>query len=69
MAVNLSANARALLSKRTLQPNLIIEIDGVDNIYSALEIITLSYYGDAGLVYGMPGIFYGGGNAGVKPYI
>jgi hypothetical protein len=60
MAVNLSATAELLVSQRNLTPNIILEIDGVPEIYGALDIEKFCRYGEDGIFYGMEGLFYGG---------
>ena len=71
MAIELSAKAKVLLSKRTLQPNIILEIDGVDTIYGAIDVFKLIHFGDPGLYFGKPGIVFGGSypDQNAKPYI
>ena len=71
MAISLSAKAEILISKRTLEPNLILEIDGIDTIYSAIQVLQLSYFDDPGLVFDAPGIIFDGSkkNENAKNYI
>lgn len=61
MAINLSVTAQLLLEKRNLTPNIILEIEGVDDyLFGAIDIEKFALYGDSGLVYGLEGLVYGG---------
>lgn len=59
MSVELSTRAQNEFDKSVIEPQLVLEIDGVDNIYSSLVVKRLIKYGDSGLVYG-GGQVYGG---------
>lgn len=71
MALTLSARAKLLSQKRNVETQIIFEIDGVDDIYGSIDVLELANYGDVGLVYGLPGVVYGGSyvSARSKPYI
>lgn len=56
MAVELSATAELLLSKTNRRPNLILEIDGAPNIYTAIETLELARF-DTGLLFD-DGLFF-----------
>jgi len=60
VAVKLSATAKVLSSKRNIEPNLIVEIDGITTIFSTIETLKAAKYGEDGIYYGMPGLVYGG---------
>lgn len=63
MALDLSARAEVLSQKRNIKPNLILEIDGVDTIYSAIITLEAIKFGGSGVVFGQPGIIFGGSTA------
>lgn len=50
MGIELSARAELLLQKTNKRPNLILEIDGANNIYSAIETLELPRF-DTGLFF------------------
>lgn len=60
-----------LNSQQSKQLGLVLEIDGVDALFSNVPIFTRVRYGDPGIVYGEPGLVYGGLRVidGVKSYI
>lgn len=60
MAVNLSARARILSQKRNIEPNLILEIDGISTVFSSIITLKAAKYGEDDIYYGMPGLVYGG---------
>lgn len=61
MALTLSAKAKLLTARRNIEPNLILEIDGVETIYSTIQVYKLARYGEDDIVYGQSGLVYGGG--------
>lgn len=61
MALTLSARAELLSKRRNVQPNLILEIDGISTIYATIDTLKPASYGDDGLIYGMVDLYYGGG--------
>jgi hypothetical protein len=71
MAITLSAKAQLLLEKRNVQNQIILEIDGVNELFGSIEVLELADYGDEGLVYGMEGVVYGGAYTSInsRPYI
>lgn len=71
MAITLSAKAQLLLSKRNVETQLIMEIDGIDTIFGSIDVLEIANYGDPGLTYGQPGVVYGGSyvSQNSKPYI
>lgn len=50
---------------------IIMQVEGLDDLYGISQTFTLVRYGDPGLVYGLPGLVYGGlrNISQVKPYI
>lgn len=72
MAIELSAKARVLIGKRVLQPNIILEIEGVnDAIYGAIDVFKLAQFDDPGIYFDMPGLVFDGSvvDPKSKPYI
>lgn len=51
MAVELSAKTKLLLNQTHKGPNLILEIDGIDTVYSALDIFELARFDADPLLY------------------
>jgi len=68
-----------LLFNAQMSKNLVIvmQIEGIDDLFGISDTYTQVRYGDAGLTYGLPGLVYGGlrrigsaqGEGGLKPYI
>ena len=59
MALELSMTAELLINQTDVNPQLILEIDGIPFIYGANPVeVALTYGG--GAKYGDPGIVYGG---------
>lgn len=65
--------AKYLLYNQQNSKNLaiVMQVEGLDDLYGISQTFTLVRYGDAGLVYGLPGLVYGGlrNLSQVKPYI
>jgi len=70
MALPLKERLRALLLDTVKKPQLILEIDGLPP-FGSVPSQKYALYGDAGLVYGLPGLVYGGliNDDRVYPYI
>lgn len=70
MALPVSARLKALLDDTVKSPQLILEVDGLPT-FSSLPVQKIPRYGDDDLVYGMPGLVYGGlvGDPSILPYI
>jgi hypothetical protein len=60
MALELTAKARFLSQKVNIEPQIIVEIDGIDLIFGALKVTKLAKYGQDNIKYGDPGLVYGG---------
>lgn len=71
MALQLSARARLLNNQRNISPNIILEIEGLPNLYSALETLEYARFGENNIYFGQPDLVFGGSVAdeNVKPYI
>ncbi len=71
MSSELSTTARLLSEQTTIEPQLILEIDGFDAIFGAQPVTKLARYGLEGLVFGLEGLVYGGviEDVNSKPYI
>ena len=69
MPLNLTANAQALLDSEDIQLAIILEIDGIDTIYSTSPLSSIATYG-SGLTYG-GGAIYGAttGDANVQSLV
>jgi len=48
------------LKARNIQPNMVLEIDGVSTVYGAISVKKLARYGQVELTYGLLGLVYGG---------
>jgi hypothetical protein len=59
VSLSLSIRAENLLDAVNVSPQLILEIDGLP-LLGALKVTRIAKYGDPGLVFGMPGLVYGG---------
>jgi hypothetical protein len=42
------------------EPNIVLKIDGFDDIWGAVQVERIPTYGDFGLLYGQSNLFYGG---------
>ncbi|RLF65584.1 MAG: hypothetical protein DRN30_03730 [Thermoplasmata archaeon] len=60
MGYTLTAATELAAARPFKTPQLILEIDGIDTIYSMTRSLKVARYGD-GFVYGEPGLFYGTG--------
>jgi hypothetical protein len=71
MALELSARARLLNAQRNISPNIILEIEGLPNLYSALDTLEYARFGENHIYFGQPGLVFGGSVADetIKPYI
>lgn len=71
MALEFTATAELLSEKDNIQQQIILEIDGFSLIFAAIRVTKLARYGDDGLVYGLPGLVYGGtiDDPNSRPYI
>lgn len=58
MAMQLSATAELLIEKRNVTPNLILEIDGVETIYSSITTYKLARFDEDDLHFDDPGLFF-----------
>ncbi len=58
MALQLSATAELLIEKRNVTPNLILEIDGVETIYSSVTTYKLARFDEDDLHFDDPGLFF-----------
>lgn len=63
MPLKLSATAEVLIEKRNITPNLILEIDGVETLYSSITTYKIARFGEDDLLFGDPGLVFGGGIA------
>lgn len=59
MAFSITEAARLASLQQTIEPQLILEIDGVSTIYGAVPILVPYKYGDPGISYGDIGLLYG----------
>lgn len=71
MALQLSARARLLNNERNIKPNIILEIEGLPYLYSAIDTLELARFGENGIYFGQPGLVFGGAvtDENIKPYI
>ena len=60
MAFNLTTTARLLSQQTNIQQQLILEIEGIDLIFGAIEITKLWRIGDEGVTIGQSGLLIGG---------
>lgn len=60
MAYRLTPLAEAYASQQIIEPNLVLEIDGVSRVYGVTITKTEARYGVGGIRYGDPGLVYGG---------
>lgn len=60
MALELTETASQLLSQTNITPQIVMQIDGVDTLYGAVEILEIWRIGDAGRDLGDPDLFIGG---------
>lgn len=58
-------------SQQTKTLALVVQIEGVDNVFTTVPLFTRVRYGDPGIYYGQPGLIYGGLRAlpNVKSYL
>lgn len=70
MALNLSTLATVLSQKTNIESQIILEIDGIDAVYGAVDVTKLAEYGDA-IKFGDAELVYGGvvAHPDSKPYI
>ena len=61
MALELTVKSNLLLQQRNIEPNLILEIDGIPTLYTAIDTFKIARYGEDGILYGDPLLLYGGG--------
>lgn len=59
MAFQLTANASLATLNTNLEPQLVLEINGVETLFGAVKILKIIRYGDD-IFYGDPGLVYGG---------
>lgn len=59
MALELSAKAKLLSQKLSINPQIILEIDGISEIFGAIQVTKLAQYGDD-IVFGQANLVYGG---------
>lgn len=60
MAQELSIEAQLKAQGLEKEPNIVLRIDGFDDIWGAVQVEKIPKYGDEELVYGLPGFVYGG---------
>lgn len=60
MAQELSIKAELLSQKNNIDPQVILEIDGIDLIFGAIKVTKLWQIGDAGVTIGQSGLLIGG---------
>lgn len=60
MAIELTARTKRALDELSIEPNLIIRIDGLSTLYGSTAIREFLTYGYDEVEYGDEGIFYGG---------
>ncbi len=60
MALELTPRTRRALEELSIEPNLVVEVDGYDHLFGAVSIKELLTYGFGDVRYGDDGIFYGG---------
>ena len=60
MAQNLTQTTLVKSKELNKRPNIVLKIDGLDEIFGALNIETSALYGQGGLTYGKPNLVYGG---------
>lgn len=61
MALDLTLTTSLLTKKRNIEPNLILEIEGIDTVYSAIQTYKIARYGEDNIIYGQDNLFYGQG--------
>ena len=71
MAFELTDSADAASKQIDVKPNIVLKIDGVDELYGAVEILHFIRYGEDDISYGDLGLVYGGSVAleGQSSYI
>jgi hypothetical protein len=60
MAQDLTIEAQFKAQSLEKEPNIILTIDGFDDIWGAVNVEKLARYGQDGIFYGQPGLVYGG---------
>ncbi len=60
MAFQVTTKATLLSQETQVEPQIVVDIEGVDLLLGTNAVTTVHKYGDAGLEYGQPGVFYGG---------
>lgn len=60
MGFNLTTRAFLLSRQTRIEPQIILDIDGIDLIFGAVDVTVGIKYGTSGVKYGDEGIFYGG---------
>ena len=60
MAIELTEKAEILSQKSNIERQLILEIDGFDEIFGATHVTKIARFGDKGLYFGKPGLVFGG---------
>jgi hypothetical protein len=60
MAYEITQNARNIVQSGVIEPQLVLRIQGYDDILSSVAIVELSRFGGDGLVFGKPGLVFGG---------
>lgn len=60
MALTLSARAELLSQQVNIAQQLILEIDGIDLVFGAVDVTKLALFDDAGLFFDMPNLFFDG---------
>ena len=60
MAYKVTDRARALFSQAEITPNLIVEIEGYPNIFTADISKTVAKFGENDIYFGQPGLTFGG---------
>ena len=59
MAIELTQNTDIALQQSSKNPNIVLEIEGIDTLFGAVIISKFAEYGDP-IKYGDPGLVYGG---------
>jgi hypothetical protein len=60
MAYNVTTRAKNLFSQTEITPNLVVEIDGYPNKFTADPTKTVARFGENNIVFGQPGLTFGG---------
>lgn len=60
MAIDLSNRTRRALSELSIEPNLIVQIEGISTLFSAVPVRDFIEYGCPDIFYGGDDVFYGG---------